>query len=157
MENLPLETLQDIFKLACTDGGATGCALSLTSRYVHAASRTSRFHSISLHASPRRLNSFVSLYRRAAAAALEEGYRAALEHLYIAFAPEDVGHGSFLEDARTLSRIVAQDLLSLVIQLTTSSRTGMEAPTEQRPLLAHTFPALRDFSSRADRFHSDRP
>lgn len=48
MRDLAAELLEDIFALACTDGGYTGCSLSLVSKYIQAASRSTRFHSISL-------------------------------------------------------------------------------------------------------------
>ena len=49
---LPLELLQRIFTLACTDGGRTACALAAVSSTVRAASRIGRFHSVRLHAEP---------------------------------------------------------------------------------------------------------
>ncbi|KAI9057411.1 hypothetical protein FKP32DRAFT_1358882 [Trametes sanguinea] len=48
LNHLPVELLEPIFQLACTDGGRTGCALSLTSKHIRAASHSARFHSVSL-------------------------------------------------------------------------------------------------------------
>ncbi|OJT09076.1 hypothetical protein TRAPUB_19 [Trametes pubescens] len=48
MNDLPPELLGPIILLACTDGGRTGCALSRTSKYLRAASRSMRFHSVAL-------------------------------------------------------------------------------------------------------------
>ncbi|KAI0766832.1 hypothetical protein BD413DRAFT_480233 [Trametes elegans] len=62
MDILPLEIWLDIFMLACTDGGYTGCSLSLTSKAIRAITRTLRFHSVALVAYPARLGSFVALY-----------------------------------------------------------------------------------------------
>ncbi|EIW62628.1 uncharacterized protein TRAVEDRAFT_42972 [Trametes versicolor FP-101664 SS1] len=83
MDNLPLETLQRIFELACTDGGYTGTSLSLVSKGIRAAARATRFHSISLIASPHRLQLFVALYERECAPAL--GDRPRIRHLHVAF------------------------------------------------------------------------
>ncbi|EIW62616.1 uncharacterized protein TRAVEDRAFT_42965 [Trametes versicolor FP-101664 SS1] len=83
MDTLPLETLQHIFELACTDGGRTGNSLSLVSKGIRAAVRTTRFHSIALIASPRRLQSFIDLYRRECDPA--RGDRPRIQHMHVAF------------------------------------------------------------------------
>ncbi|KAI0666589.1 hypothetical protein C8Q78DRAFT_436267 [Trametes maxima] len=64
MDTLPLEVLEKIFELACTDGGYTGCSLSLTSRAVRAAASTTRFRSIAMLCRPSRLKAFMALYTR---------------------------------------------------------------------------------------------
>ncbi|KAI1783745.1 hypothetical protein LXA43DRAFT_306071 [Ganoderma leucocontextum] len=63
MEHLPLETLQQIFRLACTDGGYTGCSLALTSKSIREAAQSTRFHSIALAAETERLVALVTLYQ----------------------------------------------------------------------------------------------
>ncbi|KAI0816036.1 hypothetical protein BC628DRAFT_1406048 [Trametes gibbosa] len=83
MDTLPLETLQRIFTLACTDGGHTGNSLSLTSKGIRAAARTARFHSVALVANPRRLRAFVALYERECDAAF--GDKPRIQHLYLTF------------------------------------------------------------------------
>ncbi|KAI0633760.1 hypothetical protein C8Q77DRAFT_1073530 [Trametes polyzona] len=83
MDTLPLEILQNIFELACTDGGLTGCSLSLTSRAIREAARMARFHSVSLVAYPVRLSSFVELYARECDPALGDIPRVAHLHLII--------------------------------------------------------------------------
>ena len=52
LHNLPTELLEHIFLFACIDGGRTGCALSLVSRRIRAASRRARFHSVALCCTP---------------------------------------------------------------------------------------------------------
>nr|VWP00519.1 Cytochrome P450 3A13 [Ganoderma boninense] len=52
MHVLPLEIQHGIFLLACTDGGRTGLAISLTSRSYRDAVRPVRFHSIAVRAFP---------------------------------------------------------------------------------------------------------
>ncbi|KAI0088530.1 hypothetical protein BDY19DRAFT_906552 [Irpex rosettiformis] len=48
MDGCPTELLLKIFTLACTDGGYTGCSLSLVSRGVHATSSPVKFHTVAL-------------------------------------------------------------------------------------------------------------
>ncbi|KAI0334670.1 hypothetical protein GY45DRAFT_1318275 [Cubamyces sp. BRFM 1775] len=48
LDSLPYELLEHIFRNACTDGGRTGCSLSLVSKRIRILSRSSRFHSVSL-------------------------------------------------------------------------------------------------------------
>lgn len=83
IEDLPLETLQRIFELACTDGGYTGNSLSLVSKGIRAAARTTRFHSISLIASPHGLQLFVALYERECDPG--RGDKPRIQHLHVAF------------------------------------------------------------------------
>ncbi|KAJ8474528.1 hypothetical protein ONZ51_g7150 [Trametes cubensis] len=86
MDALPLETLQRIFTLACTDDGHTGNALSLVSKSVRAASRTARFHTVSLIANPRRLETFLALYERECSLEAEGGSdKPHIRHLYATF------------------------------------------------------------------------
>ncbi|KAH9927085.1 uncharacterized protein BXZ73DRAFT_90787 [Epithele typhae] len=46
LERLPPEIWHDILSYACTDGGATGRALALTSRFFHEQSHECRLHSV---------------------------------------------------------------------------------------------------------------
>jgi hypothetical protein len=48
MNNCPVELILKIFSYACTDGGRTGCALSLVSRWIHAVATPVRFQTVSL-------------------------------------------------------------------------------------------------------------
>ncbi|KAH9900881.1 hypothetical protein C8Q73DRAFT_222444 [Cubamyces lactineus] len=59
MDKLAVELLTLISFYACTDGGWTGCALSLVSRRVREASRPARFFSVSLVTSPNQLEQFL--------------------------------------------------------------------------------------------------
>ena len=52
MHVLPLEIQHNIFLLACTDGGRTGQALSLTSRSYRDAVRPVRLHSVAIRTVP---------------------------------------------------------------------------------------------------------
>lgn len=48
MERCPVEVWQRILSLACTDGGYTGCSLSLVSRFMRDAVEPARLHSVML-------------------------------------------------------------------------------------------------------------
>ncbi|KAI8982798.1 hypothetical protein BD414DRAFT_548866, partial [Trametes punicea] len=50
--------------LRLTDGGRTGCSLALVSRRIRAASRSSRFYSVALFSSPRKIKQFLYAYER---------------------------------------------------------------------------------------------
>lgn len=76
MHDLAPELLEQIFTLACTDGGYTGCSLSLVSKYVGAASRSVRFHSVSITSeTAQQLAKFQYCFNRACTAAREDGGR----------------------------------------------------------------------------------
>ncbi|KAM5534450.1 hypothetical protein V8D89_011917 [Ganoderma adspersum] len=65
-----------IFLEACTDGGGTGCSLSLVSRDVYRVSRAARFHSVSLLTpSLWKLRRFLEEYTKARDAAIQEAPR----------------------------------------------------------------------------------
>ena len=48
MEKCPIEICHQIFRAACVDGGKTGIALSLVSRYVNQMSREVKYHSVTV-------------------------------------------------------------------------------------------------------------
>ena len=84
MEHLPVETLHQIFVLACTDGGRTGARLSLVSSAIRNAARPIRLHSVAL----RRwcsVASFLKAYKadRAAVEAEGKGYAPIVRHLLV--------------------------------------------------------------------------
>ncbi|TCD61073.1 hypothetical protein EIP91_009057 [Steccherinum ochraceum] len=49
MDKLPAELLLDIFSYACNDGGYTGRALALVSKYVYAVSEHVRYQSVAVY------------------------------------------------------------------------------------------------------------
>ncbi|KAI0792967.1 hypothetical protein BC629DRAFT_333119 [Irpex lacteus] len=53
MDRCPSEIHLKIFSLACTDGGRTGCALSLVSRHIRSTSFAARFRTVKLYGVPR--------------------------------------------------------------------------------------------------------
>ena len=72
LDQLPLEILEEIFAYASTDGGPTACSLSLVSKRIHAASRATRFTSVSLTAgSLDSLSKLLEQYHQARKTAIE--------------------------------------------------------------------------------------
>ena len=63
MDTLPVELITKIAFQACTDGGLTGCSLSLGSRPIRDATHPARFHSVSLASTPGAFAKFLHVYR----------------------------------------------------------------------------------------------
>ncbi|KAH9859162.1 hypothetical protein C2E23DRAFT_880524 [Lenzites betulinus] len=89
LDKLPYEILDDIFRLASTDGGPTACALSLVSHTVRNAARTSRFTSVSLVSGlAAQLRCFLAALAAARAeAARERAEMPRVRHLCLHFTP----------------------------------------------------------------------
>ena len=84
MESLAVELLERIFLFACTDGGYTGCSLSLVSKHIREASRGARFHSVSLmESSTCQLTEFLACFRAERTRALAQGVTLRVRHLCI--------------------------------------------------------------------------
>lgn len=49
MDQFPVEVWLEILRFACTDGGKTGCSLSLVSKYIHNISLEVRFQCVAAH------------------------------------------------------------------------------------------------------------
>ncbi|KAI0371679.1 hypothetical protein BV20DRAFT_941472 [Pilatotrama ljubarskyi] len=64
MDKLAVELLTLISLYACTDGGYTGCSLSLVSKRIREASRPVRFYSISLVTSPAQVEQFMDCLQK---------------------------------------------------------------------------------------------
>lgn len=86
MDSLPLETLQQILELACTDGGSTGNALSLTSKYIRAAARRARFHTLRIAADSNTFEDFVAFFGRECNDERNGLGRPRVRHLYLTLA-----------------------------------------------------------------------
>ncbi|KAL1946202.1 hypothetical protein VTO73DRAFT_15329 [Trametes versicolor] len=84
MDTLPIETLQHIFELACTDGGSTGNSLSLASKHIRAAARRARFHTLRVAADSDTFPEFVAFFERECNYVREE--RPRVRHLYLTLA-----------------------------------------------------------------------
>ncbi|KAH9854829.1 hypothetical protein C2E23DRAFT_40106 [Lenzites betulinus] len=127
MERLPLEVLQPIFGLACVDGGQTGSALSLASRFIRQASHPYRFNAIALslllpvYEPTNRVRAFLATYQKYSQPTY--GSRPRIRHLYLAFTLDPIT-GTMVMDYHSLScsacalfQEVAQDLVSLAIHI----------------------------------------
>ncbi|OJT10306.1 hypothetical protein TRAPUB_13174 [Trametes pubescens] len=162
MNTLPLEVIQNMFALACTDGGRTGCSLSLTPKTIRAVARSTRFHSVFLDAFySNRLYSFMSTYE--AHCRPLHGSRPRVKHLYLTLGihgiPSDFPSSGIAapiespdpapwplaDDVGALLRAVSADILSLVIQVFPNGYAGA-APTPDVPTLGCTFPSLRELT-----------
>ena len=96
MDKLPLELLEDIFVLACRDGGRTGCVLSLVSTHIRAVSRAIRFHTICLSPStPIRISKLLSCVEKERDAGQGLGRVPKIKHL--AVVPWSTGARNFDE------------------------------------------------------------
>ncbi|TBU54425.1 hypothetical protein BD310DRAFT_886176 [Dichomitus squalens] len=127
MEKLATETLQQIFEHACTDGGYTGCSLSLTSTSIRKVARPVRFFSVALILWTHSVNAFLALYKKECSVA--SGTRPKLAHLCLSDIREDSSidddpeswevitpdHSDVLTATRHLLALVGDGLKSLVI------------------------------------------
>ncbi|KAI0753054.1 hypothetical protein C8Q80DRAFT_1149671 [Daedaleopsis nitida] len=138
MDRLPLETLQEIFDLASTDDGRTGCALSQVSSRVRTAARKSRFRSVVIVAQPSSLDAFLDVYTRECEP--PHGDKACVRDLRLTV-PDDVhlrmSPSSLVSSLNDLFRLIAQDVRSLVID--TPAGSGPAA----LPMMFYPFPAMR--------------
>ncbi|TFK93625.1 hypothetical protein K466DRAFT_92742 [Polyporus arcularius HHB13444] len=160
MERLASELLHHICTLACTDGGFTGCSLSLVSQYMRAASRSTRFHSIAISGTSKQLDGFLSCLEKERAANAHT-YKPAVKHLFFAAAEGGEIRKDWRGDPRNpslkaarahygqnlalLLRIVAKDLQTLCFvhchgwySLTNLQLSDVNCPK--------AFPALRELS-----------
>ncbi|KAI0371634.1 hypothetical protein BV20DRAFT_152869 [Pilatotrama ljubarskyi] len=89
MDKLAVELLAHIFFYACTDGGHTGCSLSLVSKRLRAASRPARFYTVALFSSPAQIERFLYAYKRARSEAYDVVPR--VRHLWLSYAEGNQG------------------------------------------------------------------
>ncbi|KAH9928520.1 uncharacterized protein BXZ73DRAFT_102359 [Epithele typhae] len=62
MDKLPIELLTLIAIFACTDGGPTGCALSLVSKRIRDVTRPARFFTVCVFSDPAKIDQFLRCY-----------------------------------------------------------------------------------------------
>ena len=139
MDSVAPEILHEIFKLACTDGGFTGCSLSLVSKHVRSTSRSARFHSVAVSGTARQLHNFLSSFsRERTIAEADRRYTPVVRHLFFAVAEGGeckrdwrthwgldkdklkqlqaaiaTARDFYLRDIATLFRLLSQDLHTL--------------------------------------------
>lgn len=88
LEDLPFKIIELIFRLACTDGGHNGCALSQVSKQIRAISLSTRFYSVCiLSGSTSRLKRFATTFQAVChEAAIQNMPHPAVRHLCISSA-----------------------------------------------------------------------
>lgn len=109
MESCPIEILQHIFEIACTDGGKTAWSLSLVSQRVHSNSRRSRFHTVALR-NARQLKTFSNLLGDSAH---PEGIMN-VRDLFIAVSAEDDSEPTIHSTSRKRATVFSKEIRSAV-------------------------------------------
>ncbi|TFK92854.1 hypothetical protein K466DRAFT_187605 [Polyporus arcularius HHB13444] len=153
MEHLAVELLEHIFTMACTDGGFTGCSLSLVSKHVRAASQTARFHSIALASgSPPQVAQFTACLTTARAEST--GTTPRVRHLFLVSAKrtielqsrpkdeDDTERLKYIADVTELLRIIAPNLYTFCV-------IHGHRPLSQElhvPFAGIRYPLLREFT-----------
>ena len=149
MESLPVELITRICFLASTDGGFTGCALSLVSHHIHAASRPARFYSV-LFNGPRVLTAVPRLLAR-----LKEEHKETrqgdvvprVRHLFVSVLPPKGESQTMILRVYRLTvsmllRAVAPDVETLCITIAPSTSGDANTPIA----LDVEFPRLRELT-----------
>ncbi|KAI0832907.1 hypothetical protein BC628DRAFT_364598 [Trametes gibbosa] len=148
MDSLPFETLEHIFELACVDGGHTGCSLSLTSKAIRAASRTTRFYSVALDLripadhTPGLLRVFLSLYEQHSQTTC--GDRSRIRHLHMTLTAATLSRG--LSDVHALFQAVSGDIYTLLLDLSTCNPLTMLPEDVRLDAFDSPFPSLRELT-----------
>ena len=130
-DRLPVELLEDIFKLACMDGGYTGCSLSLVSKSIRNTSRAGRFNCVMLRSSSaEQVAQFLNCFKAERARAVSAGGSLpTIRHLFLASAKRQVNLrlydrillspdtelGEFQANVSSLLDLVAPDLSTLFL------------------------------------------
>ena len=127
IQDVPVEVLQEIFVQACTDGGTTGCSISLVSQAFRAAVQPIQYHSIELTGLAQ-ISTFASRYKEtcsALAAADPLRGHPKVRHLLLmshrdmrsrsVYANEEADKTETLDAIANLLALLAPDLHTLVL------------------------------------------
>ncbi|KAJ6557697.1 hypothetical protein B0H19DRAFT_1148367 [Mycena capillaripes] len=140
MERLPPELLLEIFAFACTDGGPTGCALSLVSRHVHDVSAPAKLRSVALRGLP---------CMRLFAAMLERNPKHPnVEHLFLT---DNGGRKDLGENARDIYTAIITTVGPTLITLSISLLFA-DVYIEHAVPAGCSLPKLRDLSMASSTF-----
>ena len=149
MNRCPVEILDIIFKLACSDGGKTGCALSLVSRSMRSITHPFRFHSVALIT--KRSLMFFSDYLQ------KQEHFSPVRHLFIHVpVPYENTHRKVWQ---TLLPTIAPTLRSLTLHDTMFRfSTGVSTPLQFPHLVTLSLPSMTSlqFTESKDMFPSLR-
>ena len=151
---LPVEVLEAIFALACTDNGRTGCALSRVSKFVRTASRAVRFTTVELRAQrPSQVSRFLSTFTAQLAEADALGsVKPRVRHLFLATATQQHTNDGpkYRQSVQSLLELVSPSLKTLFV-LRNHRKYNMELRFPD--LHSFSFPMLQElhlFGSRYD-------
>lgn len=128
-EGIPTELLHYVFLMACTDGGRTGCSLSLTSKFVRDTSRAARFHSVLiLCRHPEALRRFLArIHADREISVTTQSNMPKVRHLYLASGRRKCAGDMYIEpsadeelqnfrqDVAALIELVAPDLVTFTL------------------------------------------
>ncbi|KAI0674816.1 hypothetical protein C8Q78DRAFT_965163, partial [Trametes maxima] len=176
MDRIPYDVWDVIFRFACTDGGATGCALASTSKFFRGASTATRLYSVDLHSLVQVRNFLICLARIRRAVGDEEP--PPVRHLFISFLPGTCdaplrnwrNWTDYPRTERALIQQLANDRrqwdtkkaawnaefvlnvsqLFRVLGPTLRTLTIIQAPEVQLPLVYFSFPLLEELTLLGD-------
>lgn len=138
MDHCPVELWSKIARLACTDGGRTGCSLSLVSQYIRDATASARYTSVAI-------TNRASVQAFANLATTVEAFNPVIRHLLVILEPEEKEH-----EADT-----ATDALKIILGLASRTLYTLHChygdPFRSSPFQKHTiwrfpFPVLTDLT-----------
>ncbi|KAI1795088.1 hypothetical protein LXA43DRAFT_993427 [Ganoderma leucocontextum] len=133
MESLAVELLEGIFTLACTDGGYTGCSLSLVSKNIREASRGARFHSVSLmESSLCQMNEFSACFRAERKRALAKGSTPRVRHLCVAGSRDEQNRFRSKREEQAPPRIGSGGMSSSPCWMYAAGTTRMDVGPDQQ-------------------------
>ncbi|KAI0722273.1 hypothetical protein C8T65DRAFT_734691 [Cerioporus squamosus] len=153
VDHIPVELLESIFRLACSDGGATGCSLSQVSKRFRAIARTGRFDSVALRSG---CAGQVAQFTSCLAAERERAGPASslvkVRHLFLASAIRQIRRNHpgakeelvrYQRDISGLMELVAPDLHTLLLL---SSHMSWEDELRFPDIGLRSYPELRELS-----------
>ncbi|RPD66782.1 hypothetical protein L226DRAFT_608075 [Lentinus tigrinus ALCF2SS1-7] len=153
IDHVPVELLELVFRLACSDSGWTGCSLSQVSTRFRAIVRTSRFNSVALSSGrTTQIAQFTSCLIAERERAGSTSQLVQVRHLFLASARRMIRRNhpgareelaGYQEDVSRLIGIIAPDLHSLLLQ---SSHIGWEDELRLPDIGLVSYPKLRELS-----------
>lgn len=143
MSSFPSELWSTVFALACTDGGATGCALSTVSHYFRAVVLPLQLDNVAL-VSPTKMLSFLAMLQK------RDRELRCVKHLYLAGSAEwrmgSEAFGHTITRAPGFMKRVNMILTMLAPELVTLTTVLPEMGTLSHTILGIHFPKLRELT-----------
>lgn len=149
MQRCPVEIWEQILSNACTDGGYTGCSLSVVSRTMRDVSRPFRYHSVAL-LDYTRCVWFANLVERTTSPLL-------VRHLFVSATSANADMSTTAKPLHTILRATAPTLLSLAVHGVDFFQV-LDSSTELYPVLEDLETDWMESSTvRPHQSHSDTP